>query len=131
MMTDTVADMLTRIRNAARIERPVVDIPPSKVNRGIAQVLKEEGYIWEWEEVEGQPAGVLRLHLKYGPNGEQVIRHISRTSKPGRRVYRGSKKLPPVLDGLGITILSTSRGIMSDRAARSRNVGGEVLCTVW
>ena len=93
--------------------------------------MKEEGYIWEWEEVEARPGNVLRLHLKYGPNGEQVIRHLSRTSKPGRRVYRGSKKLAPVLDGLGITILSTSRGIMSDRAARSRNLGGEVLCTVW
>ena len=92
MMTDPIADMLTRIRNAVRVERPHVDMPLSKVKRGLAEVLKREGYIWDWEEVEGEPASQLRVHLKYGPNGERVIRHIRRVSKPGRRVYSGADR---------------------------------------
>lgn len=131
MMTDPIADMLTRIRNAVRVERPHVDMPLSKVKRGLAEVLKREGYIWDWEEIESQPANALRLHLKYGPNGERVIRHIRRVSKPGRRVYSGAAKLKPVLNGLGITVISTSRGVISDREARQRKLGGEVLCEVW
>ncbi len=131
MMTDPIADMLTRIRNAARVERPTVDLPMSKVKRGLAEVLKREGYIWDWEEVEDKPSHQIRIFLKYGPNGEQVIRHVRRISKPGRRVYSGSTKLRPVLGGLGISILSTSRGVISDREARQRNLGGEVLCEVW
>jgi small subunit ribosomal protein S8 len=131
MMTDPIADMLTRIRNAVRIERPHVEMPVSKVKRGLAEVLKREGYIWDWEEVEAQPAKCLRLHLKYGPNGERVIRHIRRISKPGRRVYSGAAKLKPVLNGLGIFVISTSRGVISDREARRRNLGGEVLCEIW
>jgi small subunit ribosomal protein S8 len=131
MMTDPIADMLTRIRNAVRIERPHVDLPVSKVKRGLAEVLKREGYIWDWEEIEGQPAKWLRLHLKYGPNGERVIRHIRRISKPGRRVYSGAAKLKPVLNGLGICVISTSRGVISDREARRRKLGGEVLCEIW
>jgi small subunit ribosomal protein S8 len=131
MMTDPVADMLTRIRNAVRIERSHVDMPLSKVKRGVADVLKREGYIWEWEEIAGQPASQLRVHLKYGPNGERVIRHIRRVSKPGRRVYSGATALKPVLNGLGISILSTSRGVISDREARQRKLGGEVLCELW
>jgi small subunit ribosomal protein S8 len=123
--------MLTRIRNAVRIERPSVDMPCSKVKRGVAEVLKREGYIWDFQEVESQPANHLRLELKYGPNGERVIRHIKRVSTPGRRVYSKAKDLPPVLNGLGITVISTSRGVISDREARQRNVGGEVLCEVW
>ena len=131
MMTDPIADMLTRIRNAVRVERPHVDMPLSKVKRGLAEVLKREGYIWDWEEVAAQPASELRLHLKYGPNGERLIRHIRRISKPGRRVYSGATKLRPILNGLGISIISTSRGVISDREARQRKLGGEVLCEVW
>ena len=131
MMTDPIADMLTRIRNAVRVERPGVDMPLSKVKRGLAEVLKREGYIWDWEEIEGQPADLLRLHLKYGPNGERVIRCIRRVSKPGRRVYSGAAAMKPVLGGLGICIISTSRGVISDREARQRKLGGEVLCEVW
>jgi small subunit ribosomal protein S8 len=131
MMTDPIADMLTRIRNAVRVERAHVDMPLSKVKRGLAEVLKREGYIWDWEEVPSEPARGLRVHLKYGPNGERVIRRIRRVSKPGRRVYSGAAQLKPVLGGLGITILSTSRGVISDREARQRKLGGEVLCEVW
>ena len=131
MMTDPIADMLTRIRNAVRVERPHVDMPLSKVKRGLAEVLKREGYIWDWEEVAAEPAQQLRVHLKYGPNGERVIRRIRRVSKPGRRVYSGATQLKPVLGGLGIRIISTSRGVISDREARQRKLGGEVLCEIW
>ena len=122
--------MLTRIRNAVRVEHPTVDIPSSKVKRGVADVLKREGYIWDWEEVEEQPVSALRLVLKY-PGGESVIQKIQRVSKPGRRVYNRSKDLRPVLNGLGISIISTSSGVLSDREARSQNIGGEVLCQIW
>jgi small subunit ribosomal protein S8 len=131
MMTDPIADMLTRIRNAVRVERPLVEMPLSKVKRGLAEVLKREGYIWDWEELDQSPGKQLRLHLKYGPNGEMVIRHIKRVSKPGRRIYSGATSLRPVLNGLGISIISTSRGVISDREARQRNLGGEVLCELW
>ena len=131
MMTDPIADMLTRIRNAVRVERPNVTMPMSKVKRGLAEVLKREGYIWGFEEVEAQPVAELKLDLKYGPNGERVIRHLRRISKPGRRVYRRATGLRPVLNGLGISIISTSRGVISDREARQRNLGGEVLCELW
>ena len=131
MMTDPIADMLTRIRNAVRVERSHVDMPLSKVKRGLAEVLKREGYIWDWEDVESQPVNLLRLHLKYGPNGERVIQRIRRVSKPGCRVYSGAAALKPVLGGLGICIISTSRGVVSDREARQRKLGGEVLCEVW
>ena len=94
MMTDPIADMLTRIRNAVRVERPNVDLPLSKVKCGLAEVLKREGYIWDWETVQAEPSNQLRIHLKYGPNGERVIRHIRRVSKPGRRVYSGAKHGP-------------------------------------
>ena len=131
MMTDPIADMLTRIRNAVRIERQHVELPSSHLKKGVADALKREGYIWDWEIVEAKPRDRLILHLKYGPNGERLIRKIDRTSRVGRRVFRPVKELRPVLDGLGISILSTSRGILSDREARRENVGGEVLCTVW
>lgn len=130
MMTDPIADMLTRIRNAVRVERPFVDIPTSRLKRGIADVLKREGFIWDWREEESEPVSVLRLELKYGPNGERVIQTIKRKSKPGRRHYSRSKELKPVLGGLGISIISTSRGVVSDREARRDKVGGEVLCEV-
>ncbi len=133
MMTDPLADMLTRIRNAVRIERPLVEMPVSKFKRGVADVLKREGFIWDWEEVEvkDKPVNDLRVVLKYGPNGEKVIRHIKRVSKPGRRIYRGFGDLKPVLGGLGITVVSTSKGVLSDREARQSKIGGEVICEVW
>lgn len=131
MMTDPIADMLTRIRNAVRVERPHVDVPMSKVKRYVAEVLKREGFIWDLHEVEAEPVKQLRIELKYGPNGEHVIQHVQRVSKPGRRVYFKAKELRPVLNGLGISIVSTSQGVMSDREARQKNVGGEVLCEVW
>jgi len=131
MMTDPIADMLTRIRNAVRVERSHVEMPISKVKRGLADVLKREGYIWDWQEVEDTPASCLRIELKYGPNGEQVIQKIRRVSTPGRRVYNKARDMKPVLNGLGIRIISTSRGVISDREARQRNLGGEVLCEVY
>ena len=131
MMTDPIADMLTQIRNAVRVERSHVEMPVSKVKRGLAEVLKREGYIWDWQEVEGAPVNRLRIELKYGPNGERVIQSIRRVSKPGRRVYSSARQLRPILDGLGIQVLSTSRGVVSDREARQRNLGGEVLCEVY
>ncbi|OUT59756.1 30S ribosomal protein S8 [Stieleria bergensis] len=130
MMTDPIADMLTRIRNAVHVERAYVDVPASRVKRGIADVLKREGFIWDWSEVDEKPVNVLRLELKYGSNGERVIQTIRRMSKPGRRLYAHCKDLKPVLGGMGITIISTSKGVISDREARRENVGGEVLCEI-
>ena len=131
MLNDPIADMLTRIRNAVRVERPFVEMPTSKLKSGVADVLKREGYIWDWKLTEGDPVQQLRLELKYGPNGERLIRSIRRISKPGRRIYSRSKELKPVLNGLGICILSTSRGVVSDREARQKNLGGEVICEIW
>lgn len=138
MLTDPIADMLTRIRNAVRVERQTVEVATSKVKRGLADVLKREGYIWDWAEVdftgdskEPSPVKQLRIELKYGPNGEKVIQEIKRISKPGRRVYRKARDLKPVLNGMGITILSTSTGVLSDREARQKNAGGEVICEVY
>ena len=131
MMTDPIADMLTRIRNAVSVERPHVEMPVSKVKRGVAEVLKREGYIWDWAEVDDAPVNFIRIELKYGPSGEKVIQNIKRVSKPGCRVYSRSKDLRPVLNGLGISIVSTSSGVMSDREARQQKLGGEVLCEVW
>jgi small subunit ribosomal protein S8 len=148
MMTDPLADMLTRIRNANAIERPAVDMPATGIKIALAQVLKDEGFVLDYQvgRVETSPDGqvvlhpeqdlslprvLLRVFLKYGPEGERVIRHIARASRPGRRLFRRSTQLRPVLDGLGISILSTSRGVMSDRRARAQRLGGELLCTVW
>jgi small subunit ribosomal protein S8 len=131
MMTDPIADMLTRIRNALRIERAHVEIPTSRVKQGIAEVLKREGYIWEFEVVEQEPQNLLRLNLKYGPNGEDVIQSIQRVSKPGRRVYARSSACGEVLQGLGISVISTSQGVLSNREAKSKSIGGEVLCEIW
>jgi small subunit ribosomal protein S8 len=123
--------MLTRIRNAVSVERPQVEMPVSKVKKGVAEVLKREGYIWDWTTEEANPVSQLRIELKYGPSGEQVIRNIKRVSKPGCRVYSRAKDLRPVLNGLGISILSTSQGVISDREARQKKIGGEVLCEIW
>jgi small subunit ribosomal protein S8 len=131
MMTDPIADMLTRIRNAVSVERPSVEMPISKAKIGVAEVLKREGFIWDWKAEEAQPVGSLHIDLKYGNAGEKVIRKIKRVSKPGCRVYSKSKDLRPVLNGMGISILSTSKGMMSDREARQQKVGGEVLCEIW
>jgi small subunit ribosomal protein S8 len=131
MMTDPVADFLTRIRNALKNESPFVDIPYSRLKEGIASALKREGYIWEFHVIDGSPRGTLRIDLKYGPNGEQVIQRIDRVSSPGRRVYSAAEDLPNVLQGLGICVVSTNQGVLSNREARQRNVGGEVLCQLW
>ncbi|MEE2642393.1 MAG: 30S ribosomal protein S8 [Planctomycetota bacterium] len=133
MLTDPIADMLTRIRNAIMVERQTVDMSVSKLKRGVAEVLKREGFIWDWEELsdEEKPVSQLRLELKYGNTGEKVIRHIKRVSKPGRRIYSKSKDLRPVLNGLGIQIISTSQGVFSDREARQKGIGGEVIAEVW
>ena len=129
-LSDTIADMLTRIRNALRVRRDVVNIRASRVCEGIAAVLKEEGYIEDYSRIDDGKQGLLRLYLRYGPTGEQVITELKRVSRPGRRVYSGAEDLPRPLDGLGVAIISTSRGVLSDRRCRQENVGGEVLCTV-
>ena len=148
MMTDPIADMLTRIRNANRIERPAVEMPATYLKQNVAEVLKEEGFILDYQvglmEADehgqkhlqpdqdlGKAHMILRVFLKYGPEGERVIRHVERASRPGRRLYRRSGQLTPVLSGLGISIISTSKGVMSDRRARPQKLGGELLCTVW
>lgn len=130
MMTDPIADMLTRIRNANAIKKLIVPMPASTMKVGIAEILKSEGFIESYEVIEAHPSSTLVLTLKYGPDGEKVIRHIERISKPGRRVYSGSKDLPSALRGLGIYVISTPKGILSDRTARQANVGGEILCKV-
>ncbi|MAE76737.1 MAG: 30S ribosomal protein S8 [Planctomycetes bacterium] len=130
-MTDPIGDMLTRVRNAARNRSETVSMPASRLKVDIAKVLKDEGYVIDFA-VEGEgPKTVLNVQLKYGPDGEDVIQSIQRFSKPGCRRYRGVADLPKVLNGLGIAILSTNKGVMSDRKAREQRVGGEVLCTVF
>ncbi len=130
-LSDPVADMLTRIRNGVMVNAKNVSIKSSKVCVNIARVLKDEGFIEDYSVIDDGKQGVLRITLKYGSNGEPVIQQLKRESKPGRRVYRGVKELPRVLDGLGIAIISTSKGVMSDRKARENNVGGELICTVY
>jgi small subunit ribosomal protein S8 len=133
-MTDPIADMLTRIRNATLAHHPRVDVPASKVKLEIARILEAEGYILAYRLVEpkdGGPQKTIRLTLKYGPRGERVITGIERVSRPGRRVYFGHESVPTVLAGLGTSILTTSRGVMTGREAKKEGVGGEVLCNVW
>jgi small subunit ribosomal protein S8 len=127
---DPIADMLTRIRNANRVGRRIVLVPKSKICSGIAAVLKNEGYIDEIDLVDDGKQGQIRIKLKYSLSGEKVIHDLDRQSKPGRRVYRKVEDLPKVLNGMGIAVVSTSKGVMSDRQAREQNVGGELLCTV-
>ena len=127
---DPIADMLTRIRNAARINKEKVDIRASNICQGIADVLKKEGYIKEFDRIDDGKQGILRIALKYDQQGQSVITEIKRMSKLGRRVYSSVEGLPRVLSGMGITIVSTSKGIMSDRECRQANVGGEILCMV-
>ena len=130
MMTDPIADMFTRIRNANTKRKKSVSMPASVVKLGIANILKEEGYVSEVTIVPGKPASTLTLTLKYGEYGEFVITSIERISKPGRRVYAKADELKPILRGMGIQVLSTPKGILSDRSARKANLGGEVLCKV-
>lgn len=129
-LSDPIADMLTRIRNASAIGRPQVKVKATKICQGIVDVLKEEGYILGYDRIEDPRQDVLRVFLKYTPEGSPVIQDLERASKPGRRMYRGAADLPRVLNGMGIAIVSTSKGVMSDRVCRRENVGGELLCTV-
>ena len=130
-ITDPIADMLTRIRNANSAKHQTVDVPVSKMKTAIAEILKEEGYIKGYEIVDDGKQGMIRITLKYGANKEKVISGIERVSKPGLRVYAGAEELPRVLKGLGIAIVSTSQGIMTDKKARAAHIGGEVLAFVW
>lgn len=130
-MTDPIADMLTRIRNANMVLKQSVDLPASRIKEEIATVLKEEGFIKDYQRIAEGPQGMLRLYLKFGKDGQKVISGLKRISKPGLRVYAKKDEIPKVLGGLGIAIISTSKGIMTDRNARGANVGGEVICYVW
>lgn len=130
-MSDPLADMLTRIRNAGRAKFNSVDIPGSKIKVEIARVLKEEGLIRNYKFLKDSKQGILRVYLKYGDDQASAIYGLERVSKPSRRVYRKSKDLKPVLNGMGIAVISTSKGIMTDKQARQENVGGEVLCKIW
>lgn len=131
MMTDPIADMLTRIRNANLAVHDKADIPASRLKVEIAKILRAEGYIKNFKVVEGDKHRMLRIYLKYGPGNQRVITGLRRASRPGLRVYATSRRLPRVMSGLGVAILSTSKGIMSERSARERAVGGEVICHVW
>ena len=130
-ITDPIADMLTRIRNASAAGHDTVDIPASKMKKAIAQILQDEGYVRTYQLIDDGTQGVIRVTLKYGPAREKTITGLRRVSRPGLRVYAGADDLPRVLRGLGIAIISTSKGIMTDKTARSGNVGGEVLAFVW
>ena len=130
-ITDTIADMLTRIRNASSAKHDSVDVPASKVKKAIAQILLDEGYITSFQVEEDGKQGVIHITLKYGQNKSQAISGIRRVSKPGLRIYTNVEDMPKVMKGLGIAILSTSKGIMTDKQARKANVGGEVLAYVW
>jgi len=130
-LQDPIADMLTRIRNALSAHQKVTNVRASNVCEGVCQTLKGEGYILDYQRVDDATGqGLLRVYLKYGPNGEAVVNEIKRISRPGRRVYRGAADLPKVMNGLGIAIVSTSRGVMSDRRCREEKVGGEVLASI-
>lgn len=131
VLTDPIADMLTRIRNGLTARKDVVEIPASKTKNSILNILVEEGYIKKAELIEGEIQGTLKVTLKYGPNNEKVITGLKRISKPGLRVYADSEKLPKVLNGMGIAIVSTNKGIMTDKEARAGRLGGEVLAFVW
>ena len=129
-LSDPIADMLTRIRNAARINKSEVNIKASNICEGIASVLKKEGYIEDFDRIDDSRQGILRIALRYDQDGRSIINEITRTSKPGRRIYSSVDKLPHVLAGMGVAIVSTSKGVMSDKDCRQANVGGEILCTV-
>jgi small subunit ribosomal protein S8 len=131
VMTDPIADFLTRIRNANMIYHSTVEIPASKMKIALAQILKDEGFIKDYEIIEDGKQGIIRIYLKYGANRERVITGLKRISKPGLRVYARKDQVPRVLGGLGVAILSTSKGIMTDKQARKMKLGGEVICYIW
>ena len=131
VMTDPIADFLTRIRNANMRKFEVVEAPASKIKRDIANILKAEGYVKDVEFIEDDKQGIIRVFLKYGKDGEKVITNLKRISKPGLRVYVKSGEVPKVLNGLGTAVISTSEGVVTDKAARAKNIGGEVLAYVW
>jgi len=131
VMSDPIADMLTRIRNANIVRHETVEMPASKIKKQIAEILKREGFIRDAEYIEDNKQGIIRIFLKYGPNNERVISGLKRISKPGLRVYTQSNEIPRVLGGLGIAIVSTSKGVMTDKEARQSKAGGEVVCYVW
>ena len=130
-MTDPIADMLTRIRNANTVGHETVEIPEKKIKKAIAEILKEEGYITDFDVIEDDKQGMIKVTMKYGSNKERVISGIKKISKPGLKVYAKANEVPKVLGGLGIAIISTSKGIVSDKEARKLGVGGEVICYVW
>lgn len=131
VMTDPIADYLTRVRNANNVKKETVEIPASNVKRNISDILKKEGFIKDYEYIEDGKQGIIRVYLKYTPNREKVISGLKRISKPGLRVYARRDEIPKVLGGLGIAIISTSKGIMTDKEARKDMVGGEVICYIW
>ena len=131
VMTDPIADFLTRIRNANMVMHEKVEIPASKTKIALAEILKNEGFIKDYEQIEDGKQGIIRVYLKYGPNREKVISGLKRISKPGLKVYCKKDEIPKVLGGLGIAIISTSKGIMTDKEARKQNIGGEVLAYIW
>ena len=130
-MTDPIADLLTRIRNARMARHKDLDVPASRMKVAIVKILKDEGYIDSFKVSEDGPQGAIKVHLKYGPDGASAITGIQRVSTPGRRVYCGKDDIPKVLGGLGVTIVSTSKGVMTGSACRSSGVGGEILCNIW
>lgn len=130
-ITDTIADMLTRIRNANSAKHDTVDVPASNMKKAIAQILVDEGYVKKFQVIEDDKQGIIRITLKYGENKSHVITGLRRVSKPGLRIYSSCEDLPKVMKGLGVAIISTSKGVMTDRAARKSNCGGEVLAFVW
>ena len=130
-MTDPIADMLTRIRNANVVKHETVDVPASNMKKEVARILLEEGFIRGYDVIEDGKQGIIRIQLKYGQEGERVITGLKKISKPGMRVYAANHEIPKVLNGLGISVISTSKGILTDKQARKENVGGEVICYVW
>jgi small subunit ribosomal protein S8 len=131
VMTDPIADMLTRIRNANMVRHEKLEVPASKIKKEIAEILKREGFIRDVEYIDDNKQGIIRIFLKYGPNNERVITGLKRISKPGLRVYAKANEVPRVLNGLGIAILSTSQGVLTDKEARQKGTGGEVLAYIW
>jgi len=131
MITDPIADMLTRISNANSRYMEKVDIPSSKLKEEVLKILQKEGFINSYKKIEDYKQGILRVYLKYGPHKEKIITGIKRISKPGLKIYRPCKKLPRLFRGLGVTIVSTNRGLMTDREARQQNLGGELVCALW
>lgn len=130
-MTDPIADLLTRIRNALMAKHDRLDVPSSKLKRNLMALLQQEGYIEGYETIDNEPQDILRVYLRYNRNGIPSLRRLSRVSKPGRRVYRGADDIKPVLNGLGTAIVSTSKGLLTDRQAREMRVGGEIICELW